>query len=278
MNIYHSIPVGMYHHVNENGRDFITVSTANFSSQMRMLAEKGYRTLSASEFRECKLRLRPVPDRAVLLTFDDAWLDIYVHAFPILRQYGHRFTVFVVSEWTRKASEKPPGELPRSFPMHSTAERWVAGDRAAEVICGWPHLQEMMSSGLCSIENHTASHETIRFLEDRPLLTDQIRRCQEALKQYLGVESRQLCWPCGRYSRTGLEAAAELGVDVSYLVRRGVNLPAGSAMKIKRFTVDDVDGATMAGWLRLFSSPLRGYLYSRLKPDRWMKKFNKQRS
>jgi peptidoglycan/xylan/chitin deacetylase (PgdA/CDA1 family) len=269
MSIYCSIPVGMYHHVNQNAGDFVTVSTANFESQMRWLAEEKYRTLSAAEFRECKLGLRPVPPRAVLLTFDDAWLDLYVNAIPILKHYGLRFTVFVVSDWTRSASESRPGALPRGFPRHSQAEQWLAGGRAGEVMCGWGHLEEMKASGLCSVENHTATHGTHRILQDENQLLDHIGRGQQALREHLGVESRQLCWPRGRYSETGLQVAATLNIDVTYLVRRGVNLPFGNAMKIKRFTVDDIDGIGLDSWLRLFSQPLRGYLYSRIKPDRW---------
>lgn len=272
MNFYRSIPVGRYHHVNDNEQDYITVSTAHFEDQMRMLAEKKFRTLSAAEFRECKLGLMPVPERAVLLTFDDAWLDVYAKAFPIMKHYGHRFTVFVISEWTRKASEKPPAVTPGSFPLHNDAKTRVAGGRAGEVICGWSHLQEMLASGLCSVENHTANHDTQHFAEDRARLTEQIGLCQESLKKHLGVESRQLCWPHGNHSETGLQAAADLGIDVTYLVKAGINMPLGDAMEIKRFRVDDFNAATLEKWLRLYSSPLRGYLYVRLKLEKRLKK------
>jgi len=277
MRLYCSIPVGMYHHVNENKRDFITVSTDNFEAQMHMLALRGYQTLSAAEFRECKLGRRPVPPRAVLLTFDDAWLDVYVNAFPILKKYGHHFTVFAVTEWIESAGGSPPSVLPRQFPTHSEAERLLFSTRINEVMCNWDHLREMQASGLCSVENHTSSHETHRILGNRELLRDHIRRGQAALREKLGIESRQLCWPRGRTSREGLRAAAELGIDVTYLVRRGVNMPIGDAMSVKRFTVDDYDGDTLESWLKLFAAPLRGYVYSRLKPDRWLKKWRQAR-
>jgi len=278
MNPFRSIPVGMYHHVNQHSNDFITVRVDHFESQMRMLAERGIQTLSATEFRECLSGTRSIPKRAVLLTFDDAWLDLYSHAFPILKHYGHRFTVFVVSEWTNRASEKTLNQVPSIFPTHGIAEQWVDGNRIHEVICGWSHLEEMMASGLCSIENHTATHQTHRYLKDRAQLTDEIGHCKEALQKHLGIDSRQLCWPRGRYSKLGLEVASSLGIEITYLVRRGVNLPIGSSLPIKRFTVDDVDGATMEEWIRLFSRPVMGYLYSRIKPDRLLQKWNKWRS
>jgi len=87
----------MFHHVNANAGDFLTVSVPVFAEMMGRLRREGYATLSSEEFRDYMLGVRDVPAKSVLLTFDDAWLDVFVYAYPILRTFGLKFTVFVVS-------------------------------------------------------------------------------------------------------------------------------------------------------------------------------------
>ena len=48
---------------------------------------------------------------------------------------------------------------------------------------------------------------------------------RRAIQEALGVPANQLCWPYGKHTRQGLSIARELGIDITYLVRRGVNLP-----------------------------------------------------
>lgn len=262
-----SIPVCMFHHVNENAGDFITVSVDRFESMMGMLHEEGYSTLTSDAFRLAMLGMEKAPTKPVLLTFDDAWLDVFVHAFPILKHYGHKFTVFVVSDRTALATRSLREVLPGTFPLHSEAAGLLDSPRIAEVVCGWQDLQVMLESGLCSVENHTASHGR------DPDVRGDMERGRQAIREALGVPANQLCWPRGKYDARLLALAKELGMDMTYLVRRGVNLPRLWTMKIKRFTVEDRSAQWFKHQLEIFSRPIYGYLYSRIKPDRLKAKY-----
>ena len=72
-----SIPVLTYHHVSSSGGS-LTISPENFESQIGWLAKNGYVTLTADEFARF-LHGAPMPRKSVLLTFDDGYLDNYVH-------------------------------------------------------------------------------------------------------------------------------------------------------------------------------------------------------
>jgi hypothetical protein len=120
----------------------------------------------------------------------------------------------------------------------------------------------MLKSGLCSIENHTATHGI-----DTDVRAD-IEKGREMIRQKLGVPANQLCWPKGIHNQETIKIARNLGLKMTYLVRRGVNLPRWWTMKIKRFTVDDWNEKQLRQNLQIFSHPLIGYIYSRLKPDR----------
>ena len=93
----------MYHHVLKKG-GFIASSAEDFASQMRFLAEAGYKTLTMSEFIAYKKGELAVPKKSVLITFDDGWKDNYVYAYPILREFGLRASIFLVTQWIERAS------------------------------------------------------------------------------------------------------------------------------------------------------------------------------
>lgn len=270
--IWQSIPVGMYHHVNENAGDFITVHVENFRRQMAWLQREKFETLGAEDFLAVLRGARRPARRCVVLTFDDAWLDIYHHAFPVLKEFGHKFIVFTVSDWTDQASQGTAPRLAKPiFPKHKEAEKLVAQKRGHEVICTWNQLREMQASGLASIENHTASHRRADQQTPAEVRTE-LARCQEAIRKQLGRDSQQVCWPYGRYSPASMQVAHELGLTTTYLVRRGVNLGGGGSFAVKRFTVDDHDEIWLARQLDIFSRPVRGFLQARLKPERWFRR------
>lgn len=253
----------MFHHVNENENDSVTVSLKNFEAMMAMLSREGYTTLSSEEFHRFKLGTQKVPKKSVLLTFDDGWLDNFACAYPVMERYGHKFTVFVVSQRTELASRNRRDKIPLGFPRHAEALRLIDSSHAGQVVCNWEDLKSMVESGLCSIENHTATHAA----PGTDIRSD-IEKGREAIRAALGVDANQLCWPKGRHDSRSLAIARELGIDITYLVRRGVNLPVLWTMKIKRFTVEDRDEKWLKRQLEIFSRPIYGYIYSRIKPDR----------
>ncbi len=266
-----SIPVGMYHHVNPNIGDFITVSVENFRRQMEWLRRENYETLSAETFLAALRGEHRPARRCVVLTFDDAWLDVHACAFPILRECGHKFVVFTVSNWTEQASRLPFSVAnDHVFPTHDEATKLIKQKRAHEVVCSWDHLREMQESGLCSVENHSASHGNATDLAPDGLRED-LLRCRDAIQANLHRQSRHLCWPRGSHNAQTLALARELGVATTYLVRRGVNLVGRCSFAVKRFTVVDRDEKWLGRQLRIFSNPLLGQIYARLKPDRWFR-------
>ena len=77
-----SLPVIVYHHVNNLGED---ITEEQFEAQMRYFAEVGYRTVFLKEW----IRHKIIPDgKMVAITFDDGYLDNWIYAYPILKKYG----------------------------------------------------------------------------------------------------------------------------------------------------------------------------------------------
>ncbi len=93
-----AVPVLMYHHVSPNP-GLVTVSPATFRHHMKTIAEAGYTTISADDFLGFLLKRLDLPEKSVLITFDDGFLDNYVHAYPVLRELGLKSTLFAVTGW-----------------------------------------------------------------------------------------------------------------------------------------------------------------------------------
>src|ERR1700712_4161674 len=81
-----AVPVLMYHHVSPSP-GMITVSPENFAAQMAYVARAGYTTVSAAQL-AAYLAGDPLPRKSIVLTFDDGYLDNWVHAHPVLEKHG----------------------------------------------------------------------------------------------------------------------------------------------------------------------------------------------
>ena len=85
------LPIFMYHHVSESvnlSLKSMQISPDKFECQMRFLYQKGFRCLSLSEVTTNWEQGRPQPNHSFVLTFDDAYIDFYENAAPILKNFG----------------------------------------------------------------------------------------------------------------------------------------------------------------------------------------------
>jgi hypothetical protein len=112
------------------------VTRAWLEPRLQHLVDNGYRTVTSEEIARLVIDgVRP-SDRAVALTFDDAWASAWDVALPLLKQYGLRATVFAI-----------PAR--------------VAEEGVASPFVTWGQLRELHSSGVFDVQSHTRSHAMI---------------------------------------------------------------------------------------------------------------------
>jgi peptidoglycan/xylan/chitin deacetylase (PgdA/CDA1 family) len=88
----------LYHHVGpirEETCKGLTVLTQAFARQMATLAAMGYTAILPDDWVACIRGQGEIPDRSVMITFDDAYADLVEHALPVLEKHGYPATVFV---------------------------------------------------------------------------------------------------------------------------------------------------------------------------------------
>lgn len=97
------LPILMYHNVTPNDSESVdlTISTRRFEEQLQYLSEKKYTTIFVSELMDSK----PIPDKSVVLTFDDVTENQLLYALPLLKKYNCKATFFIPFAYIGKADE-----------------------------------------------------------------------------------------------------------------------------------------------------------------------------
>ncbi|HTZ00010.1 MAG TPA: polysaccharide deacetylase family protein [Rhodocyclaceae bacterium] len=247
-----SVPVLMYHHVSPSP-GLVTVSPENFAAQMRGLAAAGYRTLGADGF-AAFLAGAPVPDKSVLLTFDDGWLDNWVYAQPVLERHGFSAVMFIVSAWVGDGPCRPqagePGAARPATPGHNACKASIAEGNADAVVVRWSEIAAMRAAGSFEFHSHTHTHvrwdqATADAGEKRRRLAEDLAAARATLADRLGAAGDHLCWPQGYFDDDYMAVATAAGFRHLYTVLPGANRPGDPPARIHRIVVKDKG----AGWL-----------------------------
>jgi len=174
------LPILMYHRVAPTGdprTSRFRMTPDAFEEQLHYLYEAGYRSVSLEEWRLAMKDERPLPGRAVLMTFDDGYLDFETYAWPLLRRYSFSATLFVVTEDVGKTN------------------RW--DHRRAEELCllDWTQLRCLQSQGL-EIGSHSASHPSFSDLTPGEIVRE-AARSRAILQRQLERPVKAFAYPYG---------------------------------------------------------------------------------
>ncbi|MCX7893674.1 MAG: polysaccharide deacetylase family protein [Burkholderiales bacterium] len=268
-----ALPVLMYHHVSP-APGLVTVSPATFAGHMRALAARGWRAVGTADF-ERFLAGEPLPAKSVMITFDDGYLDNWVHAHPILAETGMKAVVFAVTGWLgdgpARAKAGEPGAP--ATPEHKACMAAVREGRADRAMLRWSEAAAMQEAGTAEFHSHTHTHtrwdqKMPRGAERDAALAADLAASRGALAARLGGATRHLCWPQGYYDDDYRRVAREAGFRVFYTTEKGVNRPGADPERIGRIVTKERDGAWLASRVRIYASPVLGRLYTLLRGQR----------
>ncbi len=162
-----SLPVLMYHYICRH-QGPIAVSPEHFEAQCRGMAKAGWRGIGLDEAEAFLLEGTPLPERSVLITFDDGFLDNYVYAWPILKKYGHKGVIFAVTGrittdetirptledvWNQRVSAS---DLPSVDTLMHRDE--LGHMQRRDLFLSWEEARRMEASGVMAVAAHSARH------------------------------------------------------------------------------------------------------------------------
>ncbi|WP_354638995.1 polysaccharide deacetylase family protein [Kitasatospora camelliae] len=225
----------IYHRVGGGSADELDVTTTGFTAQVDLLAElPPGRVVSLDEAADRLQAGRRTP--STVLTFDDGFADVYENAWPLLRERGLPFTVYL-------ASGHVGGEM-----------RWEGSTAKGAGAPGlsWEQLREMADSGLCTVANHTRSHARPELLS-----TEELDACNDDVEQHLGTRPRHFAYTWG-VPVPHMETALRARFRTAATGQVGRNLPGYDPARFLRVPVRRTDPIDF----------YRAKLYGRLIPER----------
>jgi peptidoglycan/xylan/chitin deacetylase (PgdA/CDA1 family) len=266
-----AVPILMYHHVSPSP-GLVTVSPETFRAHMGWLASHGYNAIGAAEL-ESFLSGGIVPEKSVMLTFDDGYLDNWVYAHPILREFGLRAVLFLISGWLGDGlarSHAGQGEAVPSCPDHRTCMTKVKEGHHDEVMLRWSEVEAMRGAGTFEFHSHTHTHtrwdkQCSDPSEKSARLAADLRTSSATLASRLGRTSTHLCWPQGYYDQDYLRVAAETGFDFLYTVEKGTVTAHSDPRRLPRIVVKDRPGLWFSSRLAIYRRPSLAGLYGMLR-------------
>ena len=214
------VPVLMYHHVGP-GRPGtypdLTVSPEAFERQISTLARRGYRGITAAEYLRARLGEVRLPERPVIVTFDDGYADIAEHAFPVLERHGFGSVVFVVT-----------GEL-------AGTNSWdEARGSATHRLLSPEQIREWQDRGV-EFGGHSRTHASLPSL-DAQQLRGEICGCRDDLERLTGRAATAFAYPYGDFDDRAVAEARE-AYSLAFTTVEGVNSLATDSHLLKRAMV-----------------------------------------
>ena len=249
------VPVLLYHEIDPaaDGSNGAVISPETFENHIRALAENGYTAVSPEELTAYVEHGGTLPEKPVLITFDDGYQSNYDYAYPVLKKYGMKATIFVIGSSAGKDEYKDTGQ---PIIPHFGAEE----------------AREMTDSGLISIQSHTydlhqaAAYETGTVRENMAplpgedewdyadMLADDTEKERQLILSLTGEEPFALAYPEGRYTELTTSVLVQLGVKITFTTQPGGNtvirgLPQ-SLLEMNRYTMyEDTTAEQMLEYL-----------------------------
>tara|TARA_R110001606_G_scaffold399310_1_gene584788 strand:+ start:116213 stop:117022 length:810 start_codon:yes stop_codon:yes gene_type:complete len=229
----------MYHMVSPHRKNAkfnkLRVLPAQFDYQVRWLKEHGWYFAMMSELAHTE----QLPDKTVLLTFDDGFADNYLNAHPIIEKYDAKATLYLVvdrfdKDWsTSKKAHHNSGELMRE-PKLTTEQ-----------------IEKMLLSGRWELGGHTLTHANLAKLSNEQKKTE-IMDCKIQLEQQFSTNVSSFAYPFGIYDDDDVALTKAAGYRSAVTTETGIDANNADIFRLKRVKISGKDNR-LAFWLRIRS-------------------------
>ena len=195
--VKYSVPEGvsvlMYHMIGDEQGNAAVMTEANLRIQMNYLRDHGYHPITMQELYDYVTKGAPLPEKPVCITFDDGYLDSYTIVYPLMKEYGFPWTLFLITDDVGKPYNRMT----------------------------WDQLKEMANSHAVTIASHTLSHPKLHNLATRAEKEKEIVDANKALKYQLGIDNVWLAYPYGDYDDEVIDICKKAGIKMAVTTDAG---------------------------------------------------------
>jgi biofilm PGA synthesis lipoprotein PgaB len=217
--------------LDEIDADQYAISASKLIDHFNWLRLNGFVPISVDDLIRAQNGASELPDRAVLLTFDDGFKSVYTHVFPLLKLFNYPAVVSIVTSWTNR--DTSPGSDDPYVLQHE--------------FLSWQDIREMRESGLVEVASH--SHNLHRGIRANPQgntqpaavarlyhdgryethgefakrIRNDLTRSAALIEEHTGRAPRVMTWPYGAYSEDTLEIARNVGMPITLTLDSDTN-------------------------------------------------------
>jgi peptidoglycan/xylan/chitin deacetylase (PgdA/CDA1 family) len=209
MNDNRGVPVICYHSINDDPsvKNPIILSKEKLREQLQTIKDNGYTTLTMAQLNDYLFEDKPIPEKSVVITFDDGYEDNYTNALPILKEFNMNATIFVIQSYLDKD------------PYLTTQQ-----------------VKEMSDYGI-DIESHTVSHLRLSTLSYEDQLKE-LKDSKEKLESVINKPIISIAYPEGKYNEDTKKAFSEAGYSMGFTTERGYADRSDNPAELNRIVLD----------------------------------------
>jgi peptidoglycan/xylan/chitin deacetylase (PgdA/CDA1 family) len=206
------IPVLMYHSIDYEKGNELRIPKEKFREQMKYLKDSGFTPISLEELYSHMVLGAKLPVKPIVITFDDGYDDNYTNAYPVLKEFGFKAVVFMITS------------------AMDTSQDYLSAQQ----------IKEMDKDGV-SVEGHTVNHPEL----DKLPYDEQVKELKESkasLEKVLGREVKYAAYPYGKFNTDTLKAVEELGYKMAFSTKSGLAQKSDGIYKLHRIYISDKYG------------------------------------
>ncbi len=203
----HGIPVLMYHSIADKKADPYCLKPQLFLMQLNTLTQQGFKTLTASELLDDWRNNRPIPPKSVVLTFDDGYEDNFTQAFPILKKFHLKATIFLATGFIGRKN-----------------------------YLTWNEIKQMYQSGLIDFESHTVHHPNLTKLSAEQQMNEFVVS-KQMIESHLHNKVEIFAYPYGYHNRSMYSRLKNAGYKLAFDSDPGAARPLQGVYALHRIEV-----------------------------------------
>lgn len=208
------VPVLMYHDITKKqggkGAVYFDCSKAEFAAQLRYLEEIGATPISLETLHKHLTRGEAVPEKAVVLTFDDNYQGFWDNAYPLLKEKNYPAAMFV----------------------HTS---FVGDKKGYHPKMTWDELRELDKSGIVTIASHTETHPDDMAKLPLDKQDTELTQSKSILERELGHPVPYFAYPNGKGDGETVEAARRAGYTMAFMIDNGSAEESPDVLRIHRY-------------------------------------------
>ena len=212
VHVEEAVPILMYHEIGtpEGPWKSLYVTEENFKAQIQYLKEQGYQTITMAELEKNRAGIRNLPNKPIVLSFDDGYASMYHFVYPLLKEHNMKATFYV---------------FPDKFGTYNSL---------------LPEQIKKMSDGGMEFGSHSMSHPDLSVISFRQLQYE-IDESKKILEDITEKKITSFCYPAGRYNQEVIEQLRMSGYQSAVTTKYGLAHISQDIFELHRIRINYED-------------------------------------